>query len=592
MVSEGITSLSSAFIHCGMLTAVHLPSTLRTMTGAFYGCTALATLDIPDAVTEIGESCFYDCANLVSVTWPSSLTQIGRMAFSESHIASVALPPSCKTIEEFAFDSCANLSELSLGCCESLGKSAFKSCTGLKHLTLPESLTNVSQSAFANCTGLECVEFPSSLKVIESSAFDGCSSLEEIAFPEGVEEVRAGAFDKCTNVKKVVIPLSVKSIGTYAFSSVNPYELTCGSSWSAVGLDNVTNCTLLAGITEFNGLKYATRAAKNVQRIELPDTVTSIGNSAFSGSIYTNLSEIILPKTISSVGNGAFYGCDKLTNFPLLDANVTNWGESVYCGCAKVEKLVVPGNMKTIPANTFKNCTGLKSLVIEDGVETVSGNAFTGDDNIESVYIGSTVTNLKFSSYSGPDASKVKTATFCQLHPPKYVVKAFLRNFSGIVYYPPQYASEWADVLDDAGIVNHKPWSAITESDMGEVPVGDVDVPYAWLAKYGLLKEVAPDVVGKMCSGKKDGEGRALAVCDDYISGTNPTNLQDVFTALITFDNGVPIISWHPKLTDAEESMRDYVTYGKMNLADEDWLVVSEETMSGYKFFKVSVEMK
>jgi len=457
-VSEGITSLEAAFTYCDQLTDVELPSSLKTMVGAFNACTALSTLTIPDSVTEIGDSCFNECSNLVSVSWPVSLEKIGDDAFRRcSSFSSVELPEGCREIGYRAFISCSCLTNLSLGRCERIGESAFQSCVALETLTIPDSMTNIANSAFAGCSGLVCIEFPSTLKSIGTTAFEGCSSLCSIRIPDGVETIGINAFKNCESVSDLFIPTSVSDAG-YSFVGVNPYELTEGTLWASVGLANVTNFTLLPGAATFSGLRYQTQDAKNIQRIELPDTVTTLWKSAFS--YYTNLTELVLPLTIQSVGDMAFCCCNKLSEFPLLNASVTNWGNSVYWGCSGVEKLVVPGSMKSIPDSMFRECTGLKELVIEEGVETVAGTAFMGDADLELITLGSTVTNLLFASYSGPDASKVKVATFYQLHPPKYVVKAFLQNFNGAVYYPSAFASEWAAVLNDAGIVNHQAMNA------------------------------------------------------------------------------------------------------------------------------------
>ena len=95
-----------------------------------------------------------------------------------------------------------------------------------------------------------------------------------------------------------------------------------------------------------------------------------------------------------------------------------------------------------------------------------------------------------------------------------------------------------------------------------------------------------------MKTGKKDGAGNEMFVCQDYVAGTDPTNEKDVFTASITIVDGKVTISYSPELDDARKAMRKYTTWGKTSLMDADWTEVQEGRESEYNFFKVSVEMR
>ena len=104
-------------------------------------------------VTSIGEEAFYDCSGLTSVTIPNSVTSIGKEAFSY----------------------CKGLTSVTIGnSVTSIGDYAFQSCSGLTSVTIPNSVTSIGGSAFSNCSGLTSVTIPNSVTSIGIYAFYRC----------------------------------------------------------------------------------------------------------------------------------------------------------------------------------------------------------------------------------------------------------------------------------------------------------------------------------------------------------------------------------------------------------------------------------
>ncbi len=125
---------------------------------AFYNCTGLTSVTIPEGVTSIGDVAFYNCTGLTSVTIPASVTSIGYSAFYNcTGLTSVTIPEGVTSI----------------------GNYAFYNCIGMTSVTIPSSVTAIGDYAFYNCTGLTSVMIPSSVTSIGGFAFGGLTFYAE-----------------------------------------------------------------------------------------------------------------------------------------------------------------------------------------------------------------------------------------------------------------------------------------------------------------------------------------------------------------------------------------------------------------------------
>ncbi|MBR5353760.1 MAG: leucine-rich repeat domain-containing protein [Bacteroidales bacterium] len=186
---------------------------------AFYDCTGLTSVSIPNSVTSIYDGAFYGCSGLTSLTIPNSVTFIGSAAFCYcSGLASVNIPNSVTSIYDYAFQNCTGLTSISIpNSVTSIGNYAFYNCNGLASVNIPNSVTSIGNYAFQNCTGLTSISIPSSVTSIGNHAFYNCNGLTSITVKRASPPSIANyTFNAPTNIP-VYIPCG--STATYSSTS-------------------------------------------------------------------------------------------------------------------------------------------------------------------------------------------------------------------------------------------------------------------------------------------------------------------------------------------------------------------------------------
>ena len=201
---------------------------------AFYYCSFLTSVTIPNSVTSIGESAFYKCSRLTSVTIGSGVTSIGDRAFYDcSFFTSVTIPNSVTSIGKYAFYGCSDLTSVHISDIAAWCNIDFESSDSnplsyahhlylngeeVKDLVIPNSVTSIGSYVFYYCSGLTSVTIPNSVTSIGSLAFYSCRGLTSVTIPNSVTSIGGRAFELCSGLTSVTIGSGVTSIGTEAFS--------------------------------------------------------------------------------------------------------------------------------------------------------------------------------------------------------------------------------------------------------------------------------------------------------------------------------------------------------------------------------------
>ena len=360
--------------------------TLGVADEAFWGCSGLTSITIPNSVTSIGGYAFQGCSGLTSITIPNSVTSIGNYAFSYcTGLTSVTIPNSVTSIGNFAFYGCSGLTSVTIpNSVTHIGDYAFSGCTGLTSITIPNSVTSIGSYAFRKCSGLTSVTIPNSVTSIGDEAFSGCSGLTSVTIGNSVTSIGDRAFYNCSGLTSVTIPNSVTSIGGYAFQGCSGLtSITIGNSVKSIGRGTFYNCSGLTSVTIGNSVKSIGRETfYNCSGLTSVTFHCKEIGPWFQG--ITTIKEIILGEEVASIGENAFSHCQGLTSVTIGNS-VESIGYYAFSSCSGLTSVTIPNSVTSIGDGAFSSCSGLTSVTLPSSLTSMGYHAFGYCRNLTSV---------------------------------------------------------------------------------------------------------------------------------------------------------------------------------------------------------------
>lgn len=429
---------------------------------AFYGCTELTSITLPNSLKSIGFRAFGNCQKLTSITIPSNIEWLGNLVFENcinlktvtinsnriisenrnsglqkvfgEQVEQYVLGDEVQSIGDCAFHSSSLTSIIIPNSLKAIGDEAFSGCRNLNNIYLPDSLTNLGIGAFRNCEKIDSVEFPNRLQSINSYTFENCSSLNYISIPSSVTSIGKSAFEGCAKLTSIILNCNTivsetkqgEGLNNIFGDQVNHYVL--GDMITTIGEYSFSNCKNLRSITIPGSVKYIKKNAfagcSSLNKVIAPDISAWLGitfEDKFSNPLRyaqhlyndedTEITDLILPEGIETIGDNAFYNCSGLNSIT-IPSSLKKIGIGAFTLCG-IEKVVV-SDLASYCGITF-GCeigsldsrlycdenTEIVDLIIPEGITRINGNAFHGFKYIKSVSIPGSLTSIGSCAFRG-----------------------------------------------------------------------------------------------------------------------------------------------------------------------------------------------
>ena len=321
--------------------------TTKIRDSAFWDCSRIANIEMPDSVIEIERCAFTGCSGLTSISMPDNVTSIGWAAFlSCSSLTNISIPDNLTSIGDYAFSGCSGLRSVSVGgSITSVGEEIFGCCTSLVCVTIKQDILSSNVSALFSSVrqSISNIVVAGSASTIGADAFRDWTGLQNVRIDNGVTIIGDNAFSGCTNLTDIAIPDSLISVGYHAFDNT-PF------------LDNQPD-----GLVIFNDIAFKMKGACPYSVI-IPDAVSSIGDYAFSGC--SGLTSVTIPDGVTSIGRYAFQNCRELMSVA-IPCSITNIGAYAFSSCRSLAVVEFAGDAPSVGEGAFRwvnvECRGVVS---------------------------------------------------------------------------------------------------------------------------------------------------------------------------------------------------------------------------------------
>lgn len=366
---------------------------------------AVSEIYIPATVTTLKQNAFSYNFDLRHVVFGegSQLKTIGTQAFYNcSSLWGIDLPNGLEKIESNAFANCTRLNEIIIpDSVTSIGSYAYAGCEGIRSIHFSSGLTTLPASG--NLKNLQYIYIPKSVTSIASSwldtttmvCYEGTEAEFKSIYSQAIPEKVTMYYERKTPLFK----FTLLADGTYEVSEYlgsgdtvlripNKYN---GKKVSTIGeklfywtAPDVKEVYIKEGIEVIK--PYAFSANAGIELVRLPTTLKRIEYDAFNGC--ANLKYIELPYGLEHIGMRAFCNCPYLTSIIVPDS-VVYVGNYCFGSMDGLKCVTFGTGMKTLQSNTLYNLPALEKVIFSEEVTRINNDFIYGcNDNLKIVYRG------------------------------------------------------------------------------------------------------------------------------------------------------------------------------------------------------------
>ncbi len=388
-VPAGTVSIGAdAFSDCAVLETVSLPEGLASIGDrAFYRCAALSEINLPDSLFSIGASAFQGCDSLVYLTIPEGVGLIGEQAFYKCPVLTLRIVLGSYTEEylktnpgKFVYQPTGNMAWLGEPVTEIPGAAPAEgartvSSNGFSYILLEDGTAEITDYHKSDPD----LSIPSELDgitvtTIADKALEKSALLETVTIPDTVLRVGVNPFSYCEHLKDIIVSPdhpTLVSMNSVLYSKPDkrlvsvPIQFRKGT------------CSVPEGIRTIGS--YAFYYTVGVKKVEIPGTVTSIEEKAFSCTRY--LTDITIGEGLTDIGDYAFYYCWSVRNLS-LPQTLKTIGVHAFDHCDDLTELILPNHLVSIGECAFLDCDSLRNMNIPESVTFIGKDAFKGCDKL------------------------------------------------------------------------------------------------------------------------------------------------------------------------------------------------------------------
>ncbi len=436
------------------LLSVTLPSTIKSIgANAFNNCFGLKYITIPSSVTSIGNYAFLGCVSLQDlyiediVAWcnisfansysnpmchadriylngnlateiviPSTVEtikysafcmsplkkvvisegvkSIGNSAFYHSDIESITIPSSMKSIGNSAFiydtylknvytPSMENWLGITFGNYYSnplhLRSSLYVNGELLEDLVIPNTITTINSYALYGCQSLKSIKISKNVSIIGSYAFSGCDNLERVTYEENssLEQIKSYAFAQLNNLIRVDIPASVTSMGEYAFYNDAKAQIY-------VHGPKILNAgSFWSACSDYHGQYFSVAVIWDCENNKLDESFGYEYGLTIDGINYAIKDDHA--KVVGTNISGDVVIPSSIV-YNSITYPVTIIGSGAFSGNVNLNSVVIPSSVTTIQDKAFRGCRSLTKVVIPSSVTKVGKALFVASSSV-TVYL-------------------------------------------------------------------------------------------------------------------------------------------------------------------------------------------------------------